>query len=109
MRRISDHNVADLHRAIQLAMGWGNSRHQFHIDAKDFGVEHEGGVGFSDGPAKVHRADFGFRLRERFLCEYDASEHTAYAMPAISTSRVDNSMKSRIMNRCSPTGPTLPR
>jgi hypothetical protein len=68
----SDHTVADLHYAIQIAMGWSDSHlHQFHIHGKDFGVEHEGGVGFSDDPAKVHLADFGFRLRERFLYEYD--------------------------------------
>ena len=68
----SDHSVADLHYAIQVAMGWSDSHlHQFHIHGRDFGVEHEGGVGFSDDPAKVHLADFGFLLRERFLYEYD--------------------------------------
>lgn len=45
----SDHSVADLHYAIQIAMGWSDSHlHQFHIHGKDFGVEYEGGVGFSD-------------------------------------------------------------
>jgi hypothetical protein len=68
----SDHSVADLHYAIQIAMGWSDSHlHQFHIHGREFGVEHEGGVGFSDDPEKVHLADFGFRLRERFLYEYD--------------------------------------
>jgi hypothetical protein len=68
----SDHSVADLHYAIQIAMGWSDSHlHQFHIHGRDFGVAHEGGIGFSDDPAKVHLVDFGFRLRERFLYEYD--------------------------------------
>ena len=31
---------------------------------------------------------------------------TTYAMPAIPTFRIDNSMKNRITNRCNRTGPT---
>ena len=53
-------------------MGWSDSHlHRFHIHGKDYGVAHEGGVMFSDDPAKVHLVDFGLRRRERFLYEYD--------------------------------------
>src|SRR5262249_42748492 len=51
----SDHTIADLHYAIQ----------------KDYGVAHEGGLTFSDNPGRVRLAHFAFRLRERFLYEYD--------------------------------------
>jgi hypothetical protein len=68
----SHQTIADLHYAIQIAMGWSDSHlHRFHIHGKDYGVAHEGGVGFDDNPEEVLLADFGFRLRERFLYEYD--------------------------------------
>jgi len=68
----SDHSIADLHYTIQIAMGWSDSHlHRFHIHGKDYGVAHEGGLTFSDDPDRVWLAQFGFRLRERFLYEYD--------------------------------------
>ena len=68
----SDQTIADLHYAIQIAMGWSDSHlHRFHVHGKDYGVAHEGGIWFDDNPERVHLADVGFRLRERFLYEYD--------------------------------------
>ena len=68
----SDQSIADLHYAIQLAMSWSDSHlHRFHIHGKDYGVAHEGGIMFDDNPETVHLADFGLRVRERFLYEYD--------------------------------------
>ena len=68
----SDQTIADLHYAIQIAMGWSDFHlHRFHIHGKDYGVAHEGGIGFDDNPEEVLLAGFGFRLRERFLYEYD--------------------------------------
>jgi hypothetical protein len=68
----SDHSIADLHCTIQIAMGWSDSHlHRFHIHGKDYGVAHEGGLMFSDDPDRVRLAQLGFRLRERFLYEYD--------------------------------------
>ena len=68
----SDHSIADLHYTIQIAMGWSDSHlHRFHIHGKDYGVAHEGCLTFSDDPKRVLLAQFGFRLRERFLYEYD--------------------------------------
>ena len=68
----SDHSIADLHYTIQIAMGWSDSHlHRFHVHGKDYGVAHEGGLTFSDNPDRVRLAQFGFRLRERFLYEYD--------------------------------------
>src|SRR6476660_5362166 len=37
----------------------------------NYGVAHEGGIWVDDNPEKVPLADFGFRLGERFLYEYD--------------------------------------
>ena len=68
----SDPTVADLHYTIQIAMGWSDSHlNRFHIHGKDYGVAHDGGILFDDNPKKIHLADFRFRLRERFLYEYD--------------------------------------
>jgi hypothetical protein len=59
-----------LNYTIQIAMGWSDSHlHRFHIHGKDYGVAHEGGLTFSDDPNRVRLAQFGFRLRERFLYE----------------------------------------
>jgi hypothetical protein len=72
----SDHNIADLHYAIQISMGWSDSHlHLFHIHGKDYGVAHAGGIFFSDNPEQIRLADFDFRLRERFLYEYDFYDH----------------------------------
>jgi pRiA4b ORF-3-like protein len=63
----SDHSIADLHYAIQIATSWSDSSHlhRFLIHVKDFGVSHEERVMFSDDPEKVHLVDFRFRPRER--------------------------------------------
>lgn len=67
----SDHSVTDLHYAIQIAMDWSDQHlHRFRIHGNDYGVTHSGGAGFSDDAA-VPLSRFHFRLRERFLYEYD--------------------------------------
>jgi hypothetical protein len=68
----SDSTIADLHYTIQIAMGWSDVHlNRFHIHGQDFGVYHDGGMGFADNPEKVLLSAFGFRARERFLYEYD--------------------------------------
>ena len=68
----SDQSVADLHYAIQIAMDWSDQHlPRFRIHGKDYGVTHSGGVGFSDDAETVPLSRFQFRLRERFLYEYD--------------------------------------
>jgi hypothetical protein len=68
----SDQTVADLHYTLQIAMGWSDLHlNRFVIHGKDFGVSHIGGISFSDDPRTVKLGDFRFRLRERFLYEYD--------------------------------------
>jgi len=68
----SDSTIADLHYTLQIAMGWeGYHLHQFVIKGKRYGVPQPGGVWFVDDPRQVQLADLHFRLRERFLYEYD--------------------------------------
>jgi hypothetical protein len=53
-------------------MGWTNSHlHRFLIHGKEYGIAYEGGMGFAHAPHQIRVANFGFRLRERFLYEYD--------------------------------------
>ena len=68
----SDSSIADLHYSLQLAFGWSDAHlHRFPIHGKDYGVSHMGGTGFGDDPTKVLLSHFRFRLRERFVYEYD--------------------------------------
>jgi hypothetical protein len=68
----SDSTIADLHYTLQIAMGWTDFHlHQFVIRGKRYGISRLGCTGFRDDPHQVHLQDFHFRLRERFLYEYD--------------------------------------
>jgi hypothetical protein len=68
----SDSTIADLHYTLQIAMGWSDVHlNRFHIHGQDFGVYHDGGICFSDNPENVTLSAFDFRIRERFLYEYD--------------------------------------
>lgn len=68
----SDSTIADLHQTIQISMGWTDSHlNRFLIRGKEYGVAQLGGIGFNTDPDAVRLADFGFRVRERFLYEYD--------------------------------------
>src|SRR5947209_14282813 len=67
-----DSTIADLHFALQIAMGWSDAHlHRFIIHGKDYGVAHVGGHIFADDPTRVRLADFAFRRRERFAYQYD--------------------------------------
>jgi hypothetical protein len=67
-----DSTIADLHHTFQIAFGWSDTHlNQFHIHGQDYGVSHNGGIGFSTDPERVQLRDFGFRINERFLYEYD--------------------------------------
>src|SRR5262245_22360942 len=72
----ADTSIADLHHILQLALGWTNSHfHRFLIHGKEYGIAYEGGIGFADDPQQMRMVDFRFRLRERFLYEYDRGDH----------------------------------
>lgn len=68
----SDSPIADRHDTLQIAMGWSDfHRHQFVIRGKRYGISRLGCTGFRDDPHQVRLDDFHFRLKERFLDEYD--------------------------------------
>jgi Plasmid pRiA4b ORF-3-like protein len=77
----ADTSLAELHYILQLALGWTNIHlHRFLIHGKEYGVAYEGGVGFAGDPKQIRVADFRFRLRERFLYEYDFNDHWQHDM-----------------------------
>ena len=65
-------SVADLHRAIQVLLGWhDDKRYRFRIQGRYFGAARGGGPGFLEDSAAVRLSRFSFRPSERFLYEYD--------------------------------------
>jgi hypothetical protein len=71
----SNQTIADLHYTLQITMGWSDFHlNRFVIHGKDFGVAHIGGMSFSDDSRMIRLSDFHFRLRERFLYEYDLGD-----------------------------------
>jgi Plasmid pRiA4b ORF-3-like protein len=71
----SDSTIADLHASLQLVLGWSDEHlNRFAIHGREYGVCHDGGIGFRDNPRHVHLANLGLRVRERFLYEYDFTD-----------------------------------
>jgi Plasmid pRiA4b ORF-3-like protein len=71
----SDSTIADLHASLQRALGWSDEHlNRFVIHGREYGVWHDGGIGFRDDPRHVRLADLGLRVRERFLYEYDFTD-----------------------------------
>jgi len=67
----SDSTIADLHATFQLALGWSDEHlNRFVIHGHEYGVWHDGGIGFRDDPRHVRLANLGLRVRERCLYEY---------------------------------------
>jgi hypothetical protein len=68
--------IADLHYALQIAFGWGDTHlHRFVIHGKAYGIAQPGGIGFADDPCRVRLADFAFRRGERFAYQYDFGDN----------------------------------
>jgi hypothetical protein len=65
-------SIAELHRVIQLLMGWDDDHlHRFRIHGREYGIAYIGGPSFAEDAAAVPLSRFGFRSTERFLYEYD--------------------------------------
>jgi hypothetical protein len=68
----SDMSLADLHYAIQCAMGWeGFHLHRFMVHGKTYGNDDANYIVRYDAPEKPTLKDFDFEQAERFLYEYD--------------------------------------
>ena len=62
-------------------MGWTNSHlHRFLIHGKEYGIAYDGGMGFDDDPKRIRVVNFRFRLRQRFLYEYDFGDNWQHAI-----------------------------
>lgn len=71
----SDTTIADFHYILQIVMDWTDYHlHRFLIRAKEYGIARMYSPYFVDNPYKVKLSDFKFRLRERFVYEYDFTD-----------------------------------
>lgn len=69
-------SLAQLHYVIQTIYGWDDENlHQFHIYGKDYGINYDGGLGYSDNAHKVYLDDFAFDEGDKFSYEYNFFEH----------------------------------
>ena len=68
----SDSSIADLHPTLQIAFDWSDFHlHRFLIRGNAYGIGRSGFSSFSTDAKAVCLAEFGFRINERFLYEYD--------------------------------------
>jgi hypothetical protein len=68
----SDSSIATLHDLLQIAFDWSDFHlHRFVIRGKEYGVSRMGCTTFRTDARKVLLSQFGFRVNERFLYEYD--------------------------------------
>src|SRR5258706_8138423 len=68
----SDSSIAMLHDLLQIAFDWSDFHlHRFVIRGKEYGVSRMGCTTFTTDARKELLSQFGFRINERFLYEYD--------------------------------------
>src|SRR5258708_33038010 len=68
----SDSSIATLHELLQIAFDWSDFHlHRFVIRGEEYGVSRMGCTTFTTDARKVLLSQFGFRINERFLYEYD--------------------------------------
>jgi hypothetical protein len=69
-----DATLADLHETLQVALAWTDAHlHRFRIHGREFAIPRDGAP-WSDDARRVRLTRFGFRVRERFLYEYDFTD-----------------------------------
>ena len=60
---------------MQTALGWSDEHlNRFVIHGREYGISHCGGIGFRDDPRQVRLVDFGLRVGERVVYEYDFTD-----------------------------------
>ena len=68
----SNSTITDLHFILQILMDWDDYYlHQFIIRGKRYGISRVNGVSFSDNSDQIYLSDFKFRLKEKFIYEYN--------------------------------------
>lgn len=86
-------SLASLHYIIQTIYAWDDENlHQFHIYGKDYGINYEGGLGYSDNVHKVYLDDFLFDVGDKFSYEYNFFDHLMHDI------RVENIEESTTTN-----------
>lgn len=84
-------SLADLHYIIQSIYRWDDEHlHQFHIYGKDYGINYDGGLGYSDNAHKVYLDNFAFDVGDKFSYEYNFFKHLMHDI------RVENIEESTI-------------
>lgn len=69
-------SLAMLHECIQIINGWDDDYlHQFRIQGKNYGINYEGGLYYSDNAHKVYLNDFNFDVGDKFTYEYNFFQH----------------------------------
>lgn len=79
----SDTTMAAFHQILQIAFDWSDDHlHQFLIHGKRCGESRSGGISYVDDPREIKLADFGLRVTEKFLYEYDFGDHWQHLIRA---------------------------
>lgn len=69
-------SLAMLHDTIQIINNWDDyNLHQFHIYGKDYGLNYDGAISYSDNAHKVYLDNFDFGVGDKFTYEYNFFEH----------------------------------
>jgi hypothetical protein len=90
--------IAQLHRVMQLAMGWNDGHlHQFVIRGWRYGGHRDGALQFFDGPDTLPLAVFGLHVHERFAYVYDFS---SWWLHDVRVERRTCNQRSRPLPRC---------
>ncbi|MEM1154216.1 MAG: plasmid pRiA4b ORF-3 family protein [Pseudomonadota bacterium] len=64
-------SLANLHRIVQIAMGWDNDHlHLFHIHGVDYGISKPAGKAFCHNAEQVLLDDSEFDAGDRFTYAY---------------------------------------
>ncbi len=72
----SDSTLADLHYTLQILLNWSDDYlHQFLIRGKTYGIYRAGCIWYDHSALAVKLSDIHFRLKEKFMYEYDFFDH----------------------------------
>jgi hypothetical protein len=86
-------SLAMLHDCIQVINDWDNfNLHQFHIYGKDYGINYDGGLYYSDNAHTVYLDDFNFDTGDKFTYEYNFFEQIVHDI------RIENITESLLLD-----------
>lgn len=69
-------SLGKLHKCIRIINKLNDFHlHQFHIYGKDYGINYEGGLYYSDNVYKIYLDNFHFEMGDKFTYEYNFFKH----------------------------------